>query len=93
MMTKTTVESLSDAAIDEYLKFACRLAELAGEAILPHFRSGVGVENKATFGYDPVTVADKRAEQVMRAEIARSYPAHPILGEEYGRSSGGCSMT
>jgi myo-inositol-1(or 4)-monophosphatase len=89
----TTAEPLSDAAIEEYLNFACRLAELAGEAILPHFRSGVGVENKAKFGYDPVTMADKRAEQVIRAEIARSYPAHSIVGEEYGRSSGASSLT
>lgn len=89
----TTAEPLSDAAIEEYLKFACRLAELAGEAILPHFRSGVGVENKAKFGYDPVTLADKRAEQIIRAEIARSYPAHSILGEEYGRNSGASPLT
>jgi histidinol phosphatase-like enzyme (inositol monophosphatase family) len=93
MTTKDSVEPLSDAVLDVYLKFACRLAELAGEAILPHFRSGLGVENKATCSYDPVTLADKKAEQVIRAEIARLYPAHSILGEEYGRSSGVSSLT
>lgn len=35
-------DPLSDSAISlsEYLEFACRIAESAGEAILPRFRSG-----------------------------------------------------
>jgi histidinol phosphatase-like enzyme (inositol monophosphatase family) len=89
----STAEPLSDAAIDEYIEFACWIAELAGKAILRHFRSGLGVENKSTLGYDPVTIADKEAEQVIRAEIARVYPGHSILGEEYGRTSGGSPLT
>jgi myo-inositol-1(or 4)-monophosphatase len=93
MSTKTEFHPLSDTAIDEYLTFACRVAELAGEAILPHFRSGVGVENKSMRGYDPVTLADKSGEQAIRAEIVRTYPAHSIFGEEYGRSSGASSLT
>jgi myo-inositol-1(or 4)-monophosphatase len=93
MITKDAGEPLSDAAIDEYLKFACRLAELAGETILPYFRSGLGVENKSASGYDPVTPADKKAELVIRGEIARRYPAHSILGEEYGRSPGASPLT
>jgi histidinol phosphatase-like enzyme (inositol monophosphatase family) len=93
MATKAAVEALSDGRIEEYLEFACRLAEMAGEAILPHFRSGLGVANKARFGYDPVTLADKVAEELIRAEIARSYPAHSILGEEYGCSPGASPLT
>jgi histidinol phosphatase-like enzyme (inositol monophosphatase family) len=89
----TKAEPLSDAAIDEYLEFACRMAELAGEAILPHFRAGLDVENKSTSGYDPVTPADKEAERIIRTEIARTYPGHSIVGEEYGRSSGASSLT
>jgi histidinol phosphatase-like enzyme (inositol monophosphatase family) len=93
MTTKAAAEPLSDAAIDEYLEFACEVGELAGKAILLHFRSGLGVENKSSFGYDPVTLADKEAEQVIRAEITRAYPGHSILGEEYGRSTGTSSLT
>jgi histidinol phosphatase-like enzyme (inositol monophosphatase family) len=89
----TKAEPLSDAALDEYLEFACRLAELAGRVILPHFRSGLGIENKSNCGYDPVTLADKEAERAIRAEIARLYPEHSILGEEYGRSPGSSSLT
>jgi len=93
MTTNSAAESLSDDVLDEYLRFACRLAELAGEAILPHFRSALSVKNKARFGYDPVTIADKSAEHVIRAEISRCYPAHSIFGEEYGSSSGPSSLT
>jgi myo-inositol-1(or 4)-monophosphatase len=86
-------EPLSDAALGEYLEFASAIAELAGNAILPHFRSGLSVENKSAGGYDPVTLADEEAERVMRAEIARSYPAHSVLGEEFGHSSGPSPFT
>jgi histidinol phosphatase-like enzyme (inositol monophosphatase family) len=93
VMTKTSAEAPSDAALDEYLDFACRIAELAGKAIMPHFRSGLGVENKSTRGYDPVTLADREAEQAIRAAIASAFPAHSIVGEEYGRSSGASPLT
>ena len=47
---------------------AHRLADAARDAILPHFRSsGLKTENKDASGYDPVTVADRAAEQAMRA--------------------------
>jgi histidinol phosphatase-like enzyme (inositol monophosphatase family) len=86
-------ETLSDSAITEFLEFACRVAESAGKALLPYFRSGLGVENKSTAGYDPVTVADRAAERVIRDEIARAYPRHSIVGEEYGRTAGSAPLT
>jgi myo-inositol-1(or 4)-monophosphatase len=42
------------------------------------------VENKKAGGFDPVTAADRAAEDAMRALIRKSFPAHGILGEEYG---------
>lgn len=88
-----SAEPLSDAALGEYLEFACTIAELAGKAILPYFRSGLAVENKSAVGYDPVTLADKEAERVMRAEIGRSYPTHSVLGEEFGHRTGASPFT
>jgi histidinol-phosphatase len=79
--------------IDEYLAFACRVAELAGRAILPHFRARIEVENKAARGYDPVTIADRAAEEIIRNEIARAYPGHGIHGEEHGRVEGNEPLT
>ncbi len=64
--------------------FLDRLADAAGAAILPHFRTPFTVENKAASGFDPVTVADRAAETAMRALIGAAYPGHGILGEEFG---------
>ena len=79
--------------IDEYLAFACRVTELAGKAIIPHFRERIEVENKAARGYDPVTVADRAGEEIIRREIAREYPNHGIYGEEHGRTGGSEPLT
>ena len=89
-----SIQSDSPVAVDaqaraEYLEFACRLAELAGEAILPQFRRPIAVGNKKTGAdYDPVTEADRAAERAMREEIRKRYPDHGILGEEFGFESG-----
>jgi len=73
----------------DYLEFAVRVAAAAGEAILPHFRAAIAVEDKGgARGYDPVTEADRAAEELIRAEILRAYPDHGVLGEEHGRDAG-----
>ncbi|QCK84430.1 histidinol-phosphatase [Phreatobacter aquaticus] len=65
--------------------FVHDLARLSGEAILPFFRSAIGVDNKAAPGsFDPVTEGDRAGEAVMRQMIKRTFPAHGIVGEEYG---------
>ena len=76
------------------LEFACRMAHAAGEAILPHFRVAIDVEDKGgARGYDPVTVADRAGEAVIRAEIARAHPDHGIRGEEHGWEKGASKYT
>lgn len=80
---------LSTEAMDGYLAFACRVAESAGRAILEHFRAPLQVHNKGPVGeFDPVTVADREAEAIIRAEIRQAYPGHGILGEEEERHVG-----
>jgi myo-inositol-1(or 4)-monophosphatase len=75
--------------LSSYLEFANRMAHAAGDAILPHFRVAIDVEDKGgATGYDPVTVADRAAEAVIRAEIARAHPDHGIRGEEHGWQKG-----
>jgi myo-inositol-1(or 4)-monophosphatase len=74
---------------EDHLDFAHRLADLAGAAILPHFRRKLTVNNKAgAAGFDPVTAADRAAERVMRAALAKRYPDHGILGEEFAATRG-----
>lgn len=78
----------------ELTDFAIHLAQIAGERILPHFRTDIGVENKgAGERFDPVTIADRDAEAVIRGEIRRVHPDHSILGEEHGFEQGSGAYT
>jgi histidinol-phosphatase len=78
-----------DRALTDRIAFAQRLADAARAVILPYFRRRIDVTDKGPAGFfDPVTEADKRAEQVMRDLIAASYPNDGILGEEFGRRAG-----
>jgi histidinol-phosphatase len=68
---------------DELKPFLHRLAEASGAIIAPRYRDlGLKVERK-TDG-SPVTEADKRAEEAIRALIAKDFPDHGVMGEEFG---------
>lgn len=68
----------------DFAAFVDKLAEVAGEAILPFFRTSLTVDNKKLKGsFDPVTAADRAAETAMRALIRKTFPAHGIVGEEF----------
>lgn len=59
------------------------LAEESGAFIRPHYRQpGLAVDTKADAS--PVTIADRGAEELMRASIAKKFPTHGIVGEEFG---------
>jgi histidinol phosphatase-like enzyme (inositol monophosphatase family) len=76
--------------LDTYLAFAHRLADLSAVAVMQYFRKISGVEDKSGGGaYDPVTTADRKAEQVIRAEVAKNWPEHDLQGEEFGGDSSG----
>ncbi len=79
---------ISDSQIAEYLTFAHRLADASGRVITPYFREQLDVGNKQTHDFDPVTVADRDAETVIRALIEETYPDHAVLGEEHGAVAG-----
>ncbi len=72
-------------AID-FAAFVDKLATVSGDAILPFFRTALTVEAKHRDdgAFDPVTAADRAAEAAMRTLIRESFPAHGIIGEEYG---------
>lgn len=74
--------------LSRFLAFSDTLADAAGAAILPYFRTSLTVDNKATLGFDPVTAADRAAEQAMRALIAAHFPDHGIIGEEFDDTPG-----
>lgn len=73
----------------QFLAFAHSLAERSGATILPYFRAGGAIENKSHGGaFDPVTAADRAAESLIRGAVAESWPAHAVLGEEFGLQPG-----
>jgi histidinol phosphatase-like enzyme (inositol monophosphatase family) len=84
---------VDDDALSELTAFAGQLADAAGEAIRPHFRRPIEVEDKGRGSYDPVTEADRGAERAMRRLIRSRYPDHGILGEELGHESVGAGLT
>lgn len=71
--------------LSELAAFAETLADAAAGETLAHFRAPLQVESKEGREFDPVTVADRGAEAVMRELIAVHYPGHGIIGEEHGR--------
>jgi histidinol phosphatase-like enzyme (inositol monophosphatase family) len=65
-------------------EFMRRIADAAAKETLPRFRSAADVVNKLETGFDPVTEADREAEQAIKRIILDAYPDHGILGEEHG---------
>jgi myo-inositol-1(or 4)-monophosphatase len=69
----------------DFEAFVEQLATTSGEAILPFFRSAIGIEDKGVgAAFDPVTAADRAGEAAMRRMIMSTFPSHGIIGEEYG---------
>jgi len=66
----------------DFVEFSQELARASGEIICRYFRSDYTVETKAD--ESPVTIADRRAEEIMREMIMRQFPDHGIIGEEFG---------
>ncbi|WP_022729448.1 histidinol-phosphatase [Fodinicurvata sediminis] len=62
--------------------FAEELAGLAAAVARSHFRTSVSVDTKAD--ESPVTIADRNAEEKMRAAISARFPGHGVFGEEFG---------
>lgn len=68
--------------------FMHRIAAAAAAQTLPRFRqAGLVSANKLAGGFDPVTEADRDAEQAIRALIREAFPDHGIIGEEFGREN------
>lgn len=80
------IRALSDIAM--------RLADAAAGVTLRHFRgAGLSVANKHSSGFDPVTVADRGAEDAMRAVLAEVCPDDGVFGEEAGQTASRSGLT
>lgn len=65
-----------------WLEEAAVIAERASQVALSFFRQTLLIEVKENG--TPVTNADKKTEEFIRAELTKSFPEHGILGEEFG---------
>jgi histidinol-phosphatase len=66
----------------DWMEAAEAAARVAGGVALGHYRRGVTVETKGDG--TPVSVADRQAEEAVRAWLEARFPKDGILGEELG---------
>lgn len=92
MMTRATGAEAGDPALSQV---ANQLADAARKITLPLFRSaGLVADDKAAGqDFDPVTRADREAEERMRGLLAALRPEDGILGEEFGNLAGRSGLT
>ena len=69
------------------LNFAIETAQLAGELTLEYFQKDIQPDFKEDD--TPVTIADRKAEELIRERIEKKFPNHAIVGEEFGESNPG----
>jgi histidinol phosphatase-like enzyme (inositol monophosphatase family) len=74
--------AISQTELDRFLAAAEAAADVAGAVVRPFFRTGFAIDTKSD--RTPVTIADRTAEQAMRAVLAERFPDHGVLGEEFG---------
>lgn len=73
-----------------YLDAALDIAYQAGRLTLGYFDTGLRADYKDDDS--PVTVADRAAETRIREELARRFPDHGVVGEEFGEAEGSSGM-
>lgn len=86
--------ALDKAIQTDLIRVAHLLADAARSETLPLFRdSDLTAEDKGRDAFDPVTAADRQAEQAMREILARERPDDAIFGEEFGETAGTSGFT
>jgi myo-inositol-1(or 4)-monophosphatase len=74
------------AAYREETELALRMAGEAGKIVLAYFQTAMQVETKQD--NSPVTIADRKAEEALRALMGKHTPGYGIIGEEFGAQAG-----
>ena len=75
---------MSQSHLQRFLDVAVATAFEAGRLTLAHFQTGVTPEFKDDD--TPVTIADRRAEELVRSRLEAAFPDHGVVGEEYGET-------
>lgn len=88
------MNDISRSTQDALLSAAHAAADAAQAVTLGYFRGlDLRTENKAYGHFDPVTRADREAEQAIRAVLQDLRPGDGILGEEFGPVAGTSGLT
>lgn len=78
----------------ELVNVAHALADAARPVTLAHFRTAsLATDSKDHNRFDPVTAADRGAEQAMRDVLGKLRPQDGIFGEEFGHEVGTSGLT
>ena len=75
-----------EAELRAWLSLAFDACDTADRIALEHFRRDLVLERKPDRTY--VTVADQAIERELRSRIRAAFPAHGLVGEEYGTEDG-----
>ena len=75
-----------EAQLRAWLDFAQEACDAADALALAHFRRDIAVSRKPDRTF--VTIADQGIEREIRGRIAAAFPAHGVVGEEYGEEAG-----
>jgi histidinol-phosphatase len=89
-MNRGLSAAISTKSLTEYLEFAVETAYLAGRMTMGYYQVGIQPETKSD--QSPVTIADRKSEELIRSRIEYRYPTHAIIGEEYGALREGSSL-
>ncbi len=76
--------------LENRLRTAIGITEVAAQVAMGHFRKSPDIETKSD--QSPVTIADKQTETAIRDGLARAFPDDAIFGEEFGQSGAGSDM-
>jgi len=82
---------MTDSELRDLLDFGVDLAWRAGKITLEYFQTQPPIERKSD--QSVVTIADRRAEEMIRERIRSRFPDHGIIGEEYGAEPGSSRYT
>jgi len=77
------LQNLVVMMLESYLESARAAADAAAQDILRYYRGDFTVELKAD--QSPVTIADRRAEEIIKEILLGAFPDHGFYGEESGK--------
>jgi histidinol-phosphatase len=80
------MENGMNAAWRTRYDLAVEVARKAGDLAREYYETTFEIEIKPD--ESPVTIADRKAEQLIRSHVAAAFPTDGVLGEEYGNQTG-----